>query len=483
MGDVDVVNMPIAMIFDQLSSISDNMSRKLFKNRKLNICSKKKISGDMLHSSLSDANVEMIFETIINSVIHQNIIYHVFLLRDVSEKINIDENIQKKQNNFIAFLSHELRNPLQSIILSNFLLQKEFTQQYESKKLTNNSQQHDNNIKIKTYLATMEKSCSDMRKIIGDILDLSKIEAREMSIDIDICNIKDFIQQLISMHSKKLNISCIYHNEIPELLYTDEVRLDQILSNLLMNAIKYTDDEYSKKIIQMDVSFDKQNSNIQFSVTDNGIGIRTEELGQLFKEFGKSSNNLNNNYNSNGLGLCISQKMAHLLGGYISVKSEYKKGSTFTLHHPINLQNKKIENENIDWKKSYVKGNILLVDDNESNLSLLQMLMEHFNCELNYDLEIHAVNSGYDAIKICQINKYDIIFMDINMIGMDGCTACKMIKQDGFDKYIIATTGNILAKQEYNQQQNKKYCCFDDIIIKPYDNTIILKTIQKFLKK
>jgi CheY-like chemotaxis protein len=166
--------------------------------------------------------------------------------------------------------------------------------------------------------------------------------------------------------------------------------------------------------------------------------------------------------------------MAKLLGGYISVKSEYNKGSIFTMHHPINLLSNSHNVVNINTNTN-IKGKILIVDDNGSNLSLLQMLMEHFNQELGYDLEVHAVGSGYEAIKICQINHYNLIFMDINMIGMDGCTTCKMIKKDNIK--IIATTGNILAKNN----SNNKYSCFDDILIKPYDNTMVLDMIKKYL--
>lgn len=481
-SNLDIIGSPITNIFDQMSFMYDSASKKLFRNRKMVIYTKKRIYGDMLHSSLSDASVEMVFETTINSVIHNNTIYHVFLLRDVSEKVNLDENIQKKQNNFIAFLSHELRNPLQSIILSNYLLQKEL----KKCDLSFISQ-------IKNYMGIMERSCNDMRKIISDILDLSKIEAKELSIDIDICNIKNLLEELVSMHAKEIKINCTFGDELPEILYTDEVRLSQVLTNLLTNAIKYTGDDVTKKIILINTVYNQQTNYIEFNVTDNGIGIREDELNQLFKEFGKTSNNFKVNCNSNGLGLCISQKMAHLLGGYISVKSELNKGSTFTLHHPLTLQNKNL-NSKSNLSEQHIKGKILLVDDNGSNLSLLKMLMEHFNCELNYDLEIHAVNSGYDAIKICQINNYDIIFMDINMVGMDGCTACKMIRQDGYNKIIIATTGNILAKQNISGTQTQshvqtncdtiqtKYSCFDDIIIKPYDNIVILKAIQKFLK-
>lgn len=461
----NAVGLHITEIFTQLTAINNNQAT-LFRNKKLNIFARRHISGDLLYSSLSDASVELMFEATINSIICHNTIYHMFILKDISDKIDLDENL-KKQNNFVAFLSHELRNPLQSIILSNHLLQLELKKINSAPKINN-------------YMGIMNRSCEDMRKIISDILDLSKIHAKELSLDIEKCYVKEMIEQLVQTYSKDIQIFCIFQDNLPEIIYTDEVRLVQILSNLLTNAIKYTSNDISTKKVHMKISYDAKF--IYFSVEDNGIGIHSEEINEIFKEFGKTSNNLKINCNSNGLGLCISQKMAQLLGGLIVVKSEYNKGSIFTLEHPLNLHNNNII---IGQKVQHmnIKGKILLVDDNSSNLLLLQLLMEHFNLELNYELEIHAVNSGFDAIQVCKINNYDIIFMDINMTGMDGCTACKLIKQNVSDRnqiYIIATTGNILAKQTI--YSDNKYSCFDNVLIKPYDNDSILKILQEFLK-
>jgi hypothetical protein len=469
----DIIGLPITSIFKELAIIGDNMTNKIFRNKKITLTVKKIIQGDLLYSSLSDIDSDIIFEIKINTIIHDDNIYHLFILHEnINENINYKnetisyDNIKKKQNNFVAFLSHELRNPLQSIILSNYLLKKEI-------------QKIDCNQKINSYLTTMEKSANDMKKIINDILDLSKIEARELSIDISPCSITNIIDELLLINSNDISINVEYVNA-PEILYTDDVRLSQILTNLLTNAIKYTMDE-SQKIINIIIKYNENTNYIEFNIIDYGIGIRDDEINHIFNEYSKTTNNIKINCNSNGLGLCISQKMAKLLGGYISVKSEYQKGSIFTLHHPINLQNKinnkNIINENIKTINN-ITGKILLVDDNGSNVSLLKMLMEQLNCDMNYNLEIHTVNSGHDSIKICQINNYNLIFMDINMTGMDGCTASKMIKKEGYTNAIIATTGNIMAKQK---ELSEKYSCFDDILIKPFDSNIVLDMIHKYI--
>lgn len=280
-------------------------------------------------------------------------------------------------------------------------------------------------------------------------------------------------------HSKKkLNLSCIINTDAPKNLYTDSTRMNQILGNLISNSIKYSD----TGDILLTVSYDDTNHGVLFSVIDNGIGIREDEIDRLFKDYGQTSNSFKFNIDSNGLGLCISQKIANLMGGNISVKSEFNRGSIFTLYHPIKLG---FSGTMFDKKviEIYLSGNILIVDDNESNLSLFKLLLENFNYEYNLELNTECVSNGSDAIEVCKINNYDIIFMDINMPGIDGSTAAKIIKKNNFKGAIIATTGNIMAKTENRTGLDRnKYNCFDEIIIKPFDDTIILNVLKKFLK-
>ena len=478
-SSINFAGLQIQSLFYDLSAILYN-NTSVFTNKRVVISAKKKIYGEMLYSSLSDTNTNLVYNVCINSFTIQKLekteLYHTFVLCDIQNTdTTINDFHQKKQNNFVAYLSHELRNPLQSIIMSNYLLKKQITAISES--ITDKADL--NCTKIMSYINTMEKSCNDMRKIINDILDLSKIEARELNMDFELCKISDVIEH-IKNYSDSVVIE-LDNDNIPIHIYTDEVRINQILSNLISNAIKYTNNR-DTRIIKVKIIYNTIDNMIEFHVIDNGIGIKTEEINLLFKDGCQTSNNIKINCDSNGIGLCISQKMASLLGGYISVKSEFNIGSTFILHIPNQIIHKPIiQPISNQITQTHISGKILIVDDNSSNLYLLKMLMEHYIYDLNYELEIHAVNSGYDAIQICQVNKYDLIFMDINMMGIDGCTTCKLIKNNGYTNKIIATTGNILAKQD--NLRTTKYVCFDDIIIKPYDNNIILDHIQKNLNK
>ena len=445
-------NIDILKIFPHLDILK---SDKLFKNRHI--------------STRIDNNRALmcpfVMEFIINSVICHNNIYHIIIIYNNTDNVSYEH---KNQTNFIAYLSHELRNPLQSINFANYLLQCN---------LKNNMQDN----KIPSYLNTISRSCCEMKKIINDILDLSKIEAREFIIELDVCEIKRLVETimadfLLAAKEKNMILSFEIDTNVPETIYTDEVRLSQILSNLISNAIKFGKSGEIKLFINFD-EFD----GIKFSVIDHGDGIKETEIPNLFKQFSRTSSS--DKINSNGLGLYVSQQIAHLLGGHVSVVSEHNKGSTFTLNHPIKLGNSGTFIDKDKFNKC-LSGNILIIDDNESNLTLFKLMLDHFNCLYKFNLETNTVTNNIDAINLCNVNKYDILFMDINMLGVDGCTASKIIKLNNkFSGKIVATTGNILAKKENSSLCNdqEKYKYFDDVIIKPYDDSVILKLLYRYL--
>lgn len=444
----------LVKLFPQINDFGESVEKKIYKNRKFNI----KYEGSV-NSSINS------LQFILNTVISAGKFYHLVTIY-IAEQKQMSENNEKQ---IMAYLSHELRNPLQSINLATTLLKG---------KIKNN----DNSEKVKTYVETIEKSCNNMNKIINDVLDLSRLNANEMIIDLDIHKICDIVVDSVGSLEKeatlkKIKILTQYGDNIPKSIYTDYTRIMQILTNLLSNAIKYSD----KGDILLKIEC--QDGNIYFSVIDEGVGINNTEFTKLFKTYGKTSNSFNYKVDSQGLGLCVSQKIAKLLGGQISVKSKPKRGSTFTLIHPIGLA---LSNDNLNMCNvmGTMNVSILLVDDNDSNLSLLNMLLDQFNYEFTWTNTIESTDNGKDAIELCKINKYDIIFMDINMNGIDGCTASKIIKQNGFAGKIVATTGNILAiKENKNVSENSIFDCFDQVIIKPFDDKIVLKTLKQFVIK
>jgi signal transduction histidine kinase len=441
-------------LFPQLNNFGGNIEKKIYKNRKFNV-----------RFNSSDETSAQSLDFILNTVISAGKFYHL---------VTIHISIQKQQtgNNekqIMAYLSHELRNPLQSVNLATTLLKGKMKNENE---------------KSKDYVNTIEKSCNHMNKIINDVLDLSRLNSNEMVIDLDVYNIHDIAMDSISALEneadvKKIKISTQYGDNVPKSIYTDYTRIIQILTNLLSNAIKYSD----KGEVILKIEY--QDNNVFFHVVDEGMGIKSDEFNKLFKTYGQTSNSFNCKVDSQGLGLCVSQKIAKLLGGQISVKSKVKKGSTFTLVHPIGL-GLSGDNFNPCSVAESMNGCILLVDDNQSNLSLLHMLLDQFNYEFTWTNKIESIDNGKDAIELCKIKQYDIIFIDINMNGIDGCTASKIIKQNGFTGKIVATTGNILAMKENKSVSgngNGVFDCFDQVIIKPFDDKTVLKTLKQFLVK
>ncbi len=392
---------------------------------------------------------------IINSIEYLNTKYNIFTFNIIDNDSN-----QSNSTNSIAMLSHELRNPLQTINLASALL---------SKKITDNSQQ------IDKYIKMISQSSNEMKKIINDILDLNKIISNEMNLNIENINIKLFIENIINeINDIYINNSHIIHinidTNVPTYIFTDEMRLKQILMNLITNSIKYSK-KTQKNNIKINIKYSELN--IYFEVEDTGIGIKEESINQLFEYFGQTIESSERS-DSNGLGLFICQKLAHLLGGEITIQSKYGEGSKFTLIHPIKLgysfNINSIFNPIINLNK-----NILIVDDIENNAILLKTILQNISLKYNCNLTIEIALNGEQSINLCKINNYDIIFMDINMGNIDGYTATRIIKDNGYKNIVIATTGN-----ENTQLIKNDYVYFDNILIKPFDDTNILTILSKF---
>lgn len=450
-------------IFPQLEETCEPLIKKIFKNKKTEII-------------IEDNYVERVLEFIFNTVVCGGHFYHLVTIHNI--KTDSKNHVKNKGMNtkcLMAFLSHELRNPLQSITLANHLVKSNIKSQNINVSMSD---------KFLSYFDIINKSCQDMKKIINDVLDLSKIELGEFVIDMECCEINEIVDFVINENindakTKKLQIIKQISDNVPSFIYTDPTRTTQILSNLITNAIKYSNSgTITIKILCDDFV------NVKFSVEDEGMGIKHGEMSKLFNTYGQTITS-KGKLNSHGLGLCVSQKIANLMGGKITVKSEYNKGSVFSFYHPIKLGMSGCKYET-SAVMGILTGNILLVDDNSDNLLLLHTLLDQFNYEYVWGIKIESVDCGYKAIELCKFNNYDIIFMDINMPGINGNSASKIIRNNGFTGKIIATTGNILLKHENKQienESNENNLCenFDDVIIKPFDDQTVLKTLKKIM--
>lgn len=434
-------------VFPQLTLLHDDDSNtKIYRNRQIEI-------------SIDNQGVVSTILFTFNTIACKEQIYNIVHLTNTTV-------VNKPANGntcLMSYLSHELRNSIQSVILANYMIQLEIKKPMNHTKI-------------------IEKACQKMKRIVNDILDLSKIEMNELVIEVSLCNIKNLLLETINEYEahailKNIDIVLNIDDTVPVLLYTDSTRLSQIISNLISNAIKYS----RGNKITINVLHDNIDQMVIFSVEDTGVGIKKEELCHIFKKFGKTSNSSKYKNDSTGLGLYISQKLARMMGGNINVTSEYNVGSTFAFHHPSNLRSSmnmcQSSKNAYDTDHSF-SGKILLVDDEHENTNLLKLLIQNFNYDFCGFSRVESVNNGFDAVELCKITNYDIIFMDIDMPGINGITTAKTLKCNNYEGVIIAMTGDAHI---FDTIENCSL--FNDIIMKPYDTNVLLDMFKKHFIK
>ena len=389
-------------------------------------------------------------------------VYHLLSLKEEEESSDYDQIKNRQQ--FIAFLSHELRNPLQSITMASRMLK------HVNKGV---------NPKITRYQHIIDNCCRDMRKIINDVLDLHKIDAGELSIDDEIIELKQLVEEwvgyyTISAEEKGLKLKVAVSDQTPKSFRSDQVRVSQIVSNLLSNAIKYSE----KGDINLDIFM--ADGYLNFRVSDQGIGINESEISKLFTNIVHLSNhqNLQTRPDSNGLGLLISQRIAHLLGGEITVTSTVGVGSSFCFTVPYNCIRSLEESLVLEESPAPVYGNILIVDDSDTNAELINDAIQQFNLEYGFKIDTHVVSNGLDAVTFSRDNRMDLILMDVNMEKLDGCQACSLIRRFKSCDKIVALTGNIYARQNSHK---KRFYQFDETVIKPCTEAKLLKIIIQYM--
>ena len=329
------------------------------------------------------------------------------------------------QSRFFANMSHEIRTPMNAILgISEILLHDEPLSDKQTK-----------------YIGDIQISADSLLTIINDILDLSKLESGRL--DLNPVNY-DFPKLLANIHTlvqsladhKHILFTHVEKGDIPRCLFGDDVRLRQVLLNILSNAVKFTREGTVSLTVEV------VGDNLVFTVTDSGIGIKPEDLSNLFEPFKQIDTTRNRNIQGTGLGLSISRNLVELMGGVITVDSVYGRGSTFTLIVPKTLGDlAALERKNRTRRVIYSpRLKILVVDDNAINLSVASGLLKTL-----YGLESDQAASGFEALDKLKTVGYDLIFMDHMMPGMDGVEAVRRIREMGGRNTslpIVALTAN-----------------------------------------
>mgnify|MGYP005987981693 FL=1 len=372
---------------------------------------------------------------------------------------------------FLANMSHEIRTPLNAIMgFVDLLAEDEI------------------NTTKKNYLSTIQKSGNLLLSLVDDVLDFSKIDNGKLDIHKEVFVLDELLQLLITLYSptiekKELILLTEIDKDITKYINSDFLRLKQILTNLISNAIKFTP-KGGKIILNVCLSEDKQS--VVFTVSDTGIGIAKENHKKVFELFTQAEKNTTQNFGGTGLGLSICSKLVSLLGGSISIESELNKGSSFYFDIPIG----DISKDNIIYQetiqvektdniiKTTYNQKILLVEDNITNQKFMKIVLS------KYKLDFDVASNGFEAIELYKKNQYDMIFMDENMPNMSGIEATKKIRvleKNLKNRYIpiIAITANAIMGDE----ERFKSAGMDEYLTKPLDREKLAEILVKYFDR
>ena len=418
---------------------------------------------------------------------YHDLLGYVIVINDISERKRfIDELMEARilaerasdaKSSFLASMSHEIRTPINAVLGMDEMILRETDL-----------------AAIKEYAANIRSSGRALLSIINDILDFSKIESGKMELIISPFQLSSTVGDLmtsLSLRAKEKNLlfECNVDPDTPRELFGDEIRIKQIITNLLTNAIKYT----RQGTVSLSIQYEELGPlriNLKCQVKDTGIGIKDEDIEKLFTSFNRLDGHKNYGIEGTGLGLSIVSNLVNLMNGKISVKSTYGSGSTFTVDLPLEVINWEGVGEIRHFTREAVEDSeasavtftapeaaILSVDDNKINLKVFKGLLKETK------MRVDLATSGEQCLNFMQKKKYDIVFLDHMMPGMDGVETLHRMKELennlSPDVPVIALTANALsgAKDQYYDYG------FDDYLSKPVDYSDLEKTILSYLPK
>jgi signal transduction histidine kinase/CheY-like chemotaxis protein len=369
------------------------------------------------------------------------------------------EVANKMKSEFLANMSHEIRTPMNAIIGFTDLLQK------DTKDKTH-----------KNYIQSVQDSSKILLTIINDILDLSKVEAGKLELEYTPTDIKAIAREVENIFmqkakSKALHLNIIIDKSVPDTLMMDEVRIRQILFNLISNALKFTKEGFIN--IKITTSSSSHNhTNLILEVEDSGIGMDKEQQESMFESFSQHSNQSNKEYGGTGLGLSIVKSLVELMNGTITLKSQRDVGTTFIVTiKKVEISAKKVLN--LSTKNTEVifeEATVLIADDIELNRSLIKEYLQ------NTPLVLLEAKDGQEAVDCVKSNEIDLILMDIRMPNKDGYEATREIKNLK-DIPVVAITASVVSTKE-----DEANLMFDDFLDKPIKSEILLDSMCKFIK-
>lgn len=389
---------------------------------------------------------------------------HIELAEDLKAAKEEAVSANQLKSEFLANMSHEIRTPLNSVIGFSDLLEQEVK---EPKQVQ--------------YLHAIKSGGRNLLSLINNILDLSKIESGHMKVEYHPIHLKPFLRDIMGMfiepgNKKGLDVTCSMDGNVPEWIVADEIRIRQILFNLISNAIKFTNNGSVRLSLHSIPSDTDGYVNLFFTIQDTGIGISPKNQEKIFDAFVQNDGQDTRQYGGTGLGLSICRKLAQLMEGDITITSDIGKGSTFVfklahieMSEPLFNDDENLTNQNTIV---FSPARILIVDDIVENRTLLREFLS------NYAFQFEEASDGLEATELIRNHSYDLVLMDIRMPNMDGWKAIDVIRNDiqNHTLPVIAVTASVM-KEDYEDLMK----VFEGIIEKPVNTALLISTLQRFL--
>ncbi|MCR5402963.1 MAG: response regulator [Butyrivibrio sp.] len=377
---------------------------------------------------------------------------------------------------FLSNMSHEIRTPINAVLGMDEMILRESSE-------TN----------ILEYAESIRSAGNSLLGIVNDILDFSKIEAGKMEIvpvEYDMASVLNDLVNMVKTRAddKGLGLVVNVDPQIPHILFGDEIRIKQVVTNILTNAVKYTE----KGIITLSVeatAIGEEEAVLHYSVKDTGIGIREEDLPKLFSAFERIDEKRNRSIEGTGLGMSITQNLLNLMGSRLEVRSVYGEGSEFSFDitqkiieaHPIGNYEDALRrsiSSRKEYRESFVApdAQVLVVDDTRLNLTVIKNLLK------KTQVKIDTAESGDECISLIRQKRYDMVFLDHRMPGKDGIETLQEIKKDSaIDSTmpIIALTANAVS----GSRDMYLSAGFTDYLSKPIDTSVLEEMMIRFLPK
>jgi len=450
----------IAILNKALDSISPQEHQQI-RNRWLHIEVKEAIDYTLIYS----VGTLFLFIILVSLYWNRKLSAEIKERKEVEKKLAQAKQDAERANSaksiFLANMSHEIRTPMNAIVGFTELLGDEVQ-----------------NPRLRSYVQSIQNAGHTLLRLINDILDLSKIEAGKLELNYiptDVRALCEEIRGVFELAARKKGITLVMDidRNLPHYLLIDEIRLRQILLNLVGNAVKFTESGYVRLAVRSQPSpTDPSGEDITIVIEDTGIGIPSDQIETVFGAFAQTHGQDSRKYGGTGLGLSISRRLCEMMGGKIAVESTEGEGSAFTVHFPhVAVVSDYVPAvvPNTPEVDTFDPATILVVDDVANNREFLVKIFE------KSEIKVLTAHNGEEAVELFERERPDLVLMDLRMPRMDGYEATRRIKAIAPKTPVIALTASVI------QQGRRNDIRFDGFLGKPIDRNVLLSQLGRFL--